>query len=183
MKNFLNSGYRALCEEERSGEASSSNSGLVAGFWSKLWKLGVPGKVKHILWRACTDSLPTKINLMKRKIMNDPICHLCGRADEDTLHALWGYEAVKQIWDRDFNWVNRFEAVHVSFQDLVEMVLSKPRVRENFATTTWFVWAHRNKSRLNEKTTPLNGIREAVQNFLHLFQSCHEPPVSNKKQR
>ena len=115
--------------------------------------------------------------------MNDPICHLCGRADEDTLHALWGYEAVKQIWDRDFNWVNRFEAVHVSFQDLVEMVLSKPRVRENFATTTWFVWAHRNKSRLNEKTTPLNGIREAVQNFLHLFQSCHEPPVSNKKQR
>ena len=41
---LVKSGYGALCEEERSGEASSSNSGLVAGFWSKLWKLGVRGK-------------------------------------------------------------------------------------------------------------------------------------------
>ena len=40
----VKSGYRALCEEERSGEASSSNLGLVAGFWSKVWKLGCRGK-------------------------------------------------------------------------------------------------------------------------------------------
>ena len=138
----VKSGYRALCEEERSSEASSSNSGLVAGFWSKVWKLGVPGKVKHFLRRACTDSLPTKINLMKRKILSGPVCHLCGQANEDTFHALWGCEAVKQVWDRDFNRVNRFEAAHGSFQDLVEKVLSKPRVSEVFATTTWFVWVH-----------------------------------------
>ena len=115
---------------ERSGEASSSNSGLVAGFWTNTWKLGVPGKVKHFLWRACTNSLPTKINL---------VCHLCGRPDEDTLHALWGCEAVKQVWDRDLNLVNQFEAAQGSFQDLVAKVLSKPRVREVFATTTWFI--------------------------------------------
>ena len=28
----VNSGYRAMCEEARSGEASGSNSGLIAGF-------------------------------------------------------------------------------------------------------------------------------------------------------
>ncbi|XP_075633467.1 uncharacterized protein LOC142605927 [Castanea sativa] len=180
---LFKSGYHALCEEARSDEASSSDSGLVARFWSKIWKPGVSGKVKHFLWRACTDSLPTRINLMKRKILSDLICHLCGRVDEDTLHALWGCEAVKQVWDRDFNWVNQFEVAQGSFQDLVEKVLSKPRLREDFATTAWFVWARRNKSRLNEKTTPLNGIRDAIRNFLQLFHSCREPPVSNKMQR
>lgn len=143
----------------------------------------MPGKVKHFLWRACTDSLPTRINLMKRKILSDPICHLCGQADEDTLHAMWGCKAIKQVWDRDFNWVNQFEAAQGSFQDLVEKVLSKPRLREDFATTAWFVWAHRNKSRLNEKTMPLNGIKNAIRNFLLLFHSCREPTVSNKMQR
>lgn len=88
----------------------------------------MPGKVKHFLWRACTDSLPTRINLMKRKILSDPICHLCGQADEDTLHALWGCKAIKQVWDRDFNWVNQFEAAQGSFQDLVEKVLSKTEI-------------------------------------------------------
>nr|POE69609.1 hypothetical protein CFP56_14414 [Quercus suber] len=85
--------------------------------------------------------------------------------------------------DCDFNCVNQFEAAQGSFQDLVAKVLSKPRTREVFSTAVWFVWAHRNKSRLNEKTLPLNGIRDAVGNFLQLFRSCHEPPVSNKMMR
>ena len=49
----IKSGYQALCEEARSGEASGSNSGLIAGFWSSIWKLNVPGKVKHFMWKAC----------------------------------------------------------------------------------------------------------------------------------
>uniref|UniRef100_A0A803QPB9 Reverse transcriptase zinc-binding domain-containing protein n=1 Tax=Cannabis sativa TaxID=3483 RepID=A0A803QPB9_CANSA len=28
--------------------------------WKKLWKLDVPPKVQHFLWRACTSCLPTK---------------------------------------------------------------------------------------------------------------------------
>ncbi|KAK7826948.1 hypothetical protein CFP56_031606 [Quercus suber] len=42
----VKSGYRALCEEARNEEASGSSSGLSAGFWSSIWKLNVPGKVK-----------------------------------------------------------------------------------------------------------------------------------------
>ena len=49
-------------------------------------------------------------------------------------------------------------------------VLTKPRMREVFAAIAWFVWTHRNKSRLNEKTLPLSGIRDAVSNFLHLYR-------------
>ena len=74
-----------------------SNSETVIGFWSSIWKLQVPGKLKHFLWRACTNSLPTIINLMKRRVLSDPVCHLCGQYLEDTMHAQWGCEAVKQV--------------------------------------------------------------------------------------
>ena len=95
----VKSGYRALCEEARSKEASGSNSGLLAGFWSSIWKLNVLGKVKHFLWRACSNRLPTKTNLVKRRVLIDSVCHLCGRDDKDTYHALWGCEALQQVWD------------------------------------------------------------------------------------
>ena len=58
--------------------------------------------------------------------------------------------------------------------------MSKPRVREVFATMAWFIWSHRNKSRLQEKSAPLSGIREAVCNFLQLFSSCREHSGSTK---
>ena len=57
----VKSGYRALCDEARSGEASSSNSGLVSGFWTNIWKLGVLGKVKHFLWRAVQRACQRKL--------------------------------------------------------------------------------------------------------------------------
>ena len=105
----VKSGYRALCEEARNEEASGSSSVLSTGFWSSIWKLKVPGKVKHFMWKACSDCLPTKTHLVKRRVLTNPFCHLCNRAEEDTHHALWGCEAIKQVWDRDFYWVN-FEA-------------------------------------------------------------------------
>ena len=111
----------------------------------------------------------------------ESVCHLCGRAEEDTHHALWGCEALKQGWDRDFHWVNQFEASQGSFKDLVALIMTKPRVREVFATMAWFIWSYRKKSRLQEKSVPLSGIREAVCNFLQLFSSCREHFDNNSK--
>ncbi|KAK7826945.1 hypothetical protein CFP56_031605 [Quercus suber] len=102
----------------------------------------------------------------------DPICHLCNRAEEDTHHALWGCEAIRRVWDRDFHWANQFEAAQGSFQDLVVLVMTKPRIREVFATTAWFIWSHRKKTRLQERTVPLSGIRESVSSFMQLYNSC-----------
>ena len=63
----VKSGYKAICEEENLAEASVSNSAATRDLWSGIWKLKVPGKIKHFLWRACTNCLPTKENLLKRK--------------------------------------------------------------------------------------------------------------------
>ena len=122
-------------------------------------------------------------NFVGLRVLIDPVYHLCGRADEDTHHALWGCEALKQVCDINFNWVNQFEASQGSFQDLVAKILLKLKVHEVFAIMAWFIWAHRNKLRLQEQSVPLSGIREAVYNFLQLFRSCCEHSGSTKMLR
>ena len=77
--------------------------------------------------------------MMKRKIVSDSCCHRCGRFEEDVKHTLWDYEAIKQVWCNDFGWVNRFEAAHGEFLDLVSHLLSKPQVIEKFATMAWHI--------------------------------------------
>uniref|UniRef100_A0A7N2MYJ4 Reverse transcriptase zinc-binding domain-containing protein n=1 Tax=Quercus lobata TaxID=97700 RepID=A0A7N2MYJ4_QUELO len=42
------------------------------GFWKKIWKSQLPGKVKHFLWKAYSNALPTKENLDSHAI-NAPI--------------------------------------------------------------------------------------------------------------
>lgn len=52
--------------------------------WRKLWNACVPGKVKICVWRACIEALPTKSNLIKRKVIVDNFCVLCGSFGEST---------------------------------------------------------------------------------------------------
>ena len=144
----VKSGYKAICEDARREEASISNSVATSGIWSAIWKLNVPGKIKHFPWRAYTNSLPTKTNLLRRKIISESLCHQCGKSDEDTKHALWDCEAIKQVWCVDFGWVNRFEAEQGNFLDLFDRMVSKSGKAELFAISARHIWVHRNKTRL-----------------------------------
>lgn len=143
----MKTGYKLLCDVAREEAASVSNSENIKTFWSGLWKLKIPGKVKHFLLKACTNSFSTKTNLLKRKILSDPTCHLCGCLAEDVMHALWECEAVKSVWRLGFGWVNRFEAAQGTFTELFGRLMTQPRAPEIFATTAWFLWSHRNKTR------------------------------------
>lgn len=50
----------------------------------RLWNACVPGKVKICAWRACLDSLPTRTNIAKRRVVVDNLCGFCGSQDEST---------------------------------------------------------------------------------------------------
>ena len=134
----------------------------------------MPGKIKHFLWRACTNSLPTKTNLLRRKISSESLCHQCGKSDEDTKHALWDCEAIKQFWCVDFGWVNRFEAEQGNFLDLFDRMVSKSGKAELFAISARHIWVHRNKTRLKEQAVPLDKIRDTAKTYLELFYASRD---------
>ena len=41
---------------------------------------------------------------------------------------------------------------------------------ESFAVTAWYIWTHRNNSRLNECLIPLDRVVKSASNYLQLFQ-------------
>ena len=67
-------------------------------FWSRIWKLNVPPKVRNFVWRACTDILPTRANLYRRKIPIDPLCSICKQTDETVEHAIWECPLASNVW-------------------------------------------------------------------------------------
>lgn len=70
-------------------KAQYSQSTKYCQDWTRIWQLGIPPATKIFLWRACLDSLPTKVNLCKRKILDDQTCPMSLVEPETTEHILW----------------------------------------------------------------------------------------------
>nr|POE61423.1 hypothetical protein CFP56_44047 [Quercus suber] len=62
--------------------------------------------------------------------------------------------------------------------DLVDLCVTKPGMGELFRTTAWFIWIHRNKVRLNDRTSPLSRVGEAAKNLVQHVQSVREGDVA-----
>ena len=45
---------------------SSSDESNMKRFWKRVWELDVPHRIRHFVWRACRDILPTKRILKNR---------------------------------------------------------------------------------------------------------------------
>ena len=52
-------------------------------------------KVKTFAWQACSESLPTMVNLARQRVVLSNSCTSCNREPETVIHALWGCEKVK----------------------------------------------------------------------------------------
>jgi hypothetical protein len=63
------SAYYLRMEMMDRNRGQSSNRGKDGDAWGYLWNLQIPNSVKLFLWRACNDILPTRKNLMKRKVI------------------------------------------------------------------------------------------------------------------
>ena len=79
----VKSTYRYMQLRKDGGSQTSQES-----FWSKLWKLRVPPKVKNLLWRAATGCLPTKAQLRLKHVNIDITCPLCHADRELINHCL-----------------------------------------------------------------------------------------------
>lgn len=77
---------------------SSSSSENTTQYWSTLWSLELPEKIKIFMWRASNNLLPLAKNLWKRKVVHEPTCQRCRRNIESINHALLECKATRKIW-------------------------------------------------------------------------------------
>ena len=73
----MKSGYKFLQSESQNQQPGTSNPESVKPLWQAIWSLHVPAKVKNLVWKACRDALPSKANLVRRKVIEDATCDLC----------------------------------------------------------------------------------------------------------
>ena len=103
---------------------------------------------------------------MKKIIVSENVCHLCSEHPEDVMHDLWGCLKVRQVWQRSFGWLDNNRVTEGSFFDLVRMVQSKPNLFPLFVVIAWAIWHHRNKSRLQAITIPLDRVARFADSYL-----------------
>ena len=125
----------------------SSNTAKLKWLWRKTWKMAILGKVKHFIWRAYHETLPTYPQLHRRKIRSDAICLVCSQEDETTLHALWQCPLARNTW----------ALVPGRLQKLLnqggDFSLFMPRMFQDFPKTeveewaliTWAIWNAHNR--------------------------------------
>ena len=82
---------------KRSELGSCSNNSKMKVIWKVVWQLQCPSKIRHFLWNACKNILPTKNRLMGRGVGQKDSCTMCG-CSETTGHILWGCSYAKKVW-------------------------------------------------------------------------------------
>lgn len=53
-----------------------------------MWALKLPPKVKNFAWRALSGCLPTKDNLLMRRVEVISVCPVCNNEPETIYHSL-----------------------------------------------------------------------------------------------
>ncbi|KAL5790306.1 hypothetical protein ACOSQ2_005194 [Xanthoceras sorbifolium] len=57
-------------------------------WWTSIWNVNIPPKVRVFVWRLCQEAIRTLTNLSKSKIIVDPNCFWCKVVCEFSSHAL-----------------------------------------------------------------------------------------------
>ena len=174
------SANRLLAKTAKSNQPGTSNPTVLNSFWNNIWKLNIPNKVKHFLWRACSKSLPTKRNLVQRRILTNATCDLCRDQPEDAIHALWDCYGVKEIWWKEEVCKPFLIERFVNFQDLFLGILKAhdPYLAERFAFIAWSIWYKRNAVRTGSPSLPYSMIHTEALERLQEFQRVQETPTA-----
>ena len=78
--NFsVKSAYRVVRRIQGEDMAGSSTSSAYTKIWKVLWNLKIPNKMKVFGWRAYANIFPTRVNLVRRRVLTDDKCPLCLR--------------------------------------------------------------------------------------------------------
>ena len=129
----------------------------------KIWGLEVLNKFKNLVWWACTNSLPTKVNLVHCKIIFDGLCDIYRIHQEDTNHTLYYRPMLDPLWNQTPMWNHDALKCSKTFIDIIESVFASNKNPWLFSLVIWNLWNHQNSLRLGKAALPLNKITKHSQ--------------------
>nr|POE93736.1 putative ribonuclease h protein [Quercus suber] len=171
----VKAGYRFLIEDERTPNADPLPPSQAENPWKELWKLRIPNRTKTLMWRAISDALPSRLNLMKRKVLNEATCQVCGLEPESSMHALWLCPNLAVVWDAHFGTLRNETKDCTNLLDVFRVGLENGHPSDLVAMVTSLIWQRRNKLRIGEPVSDLRLLYSAAREALQEFQHAHTP--------
>ena len=143
----VKSAYKVAMRLRQQTEIEHSRAQEDRKWWKMIWAMNVPPKVKSFMWRACSNILPTRENLRRRKVQVDPRCELCCQHAETCAHLLWECPFARNVWAMVRGRVQKCSNEVQDFFHLFRMLGTKlPKEEmEIWATLSWAIWNARNK--------------------------------------
>ncbi|XP_057426510.1 uncharacterized protein LOC130719933 [Lotus japonicus] len=141
----IKSAYSIILEHKVSNVASSSSLRTDCIF---VWKLKIPKKVQHFIFRLVNKSLPCQHNLKRRGVLVAPICPLCGECLEETpSHIFLQCNWVRQVWFASPMSI-RYGDIQVDIDKWLYLLSSagEREVIDQVAMLLWSIWKARNDS-------------------------------------
>ena len=169
---FVKSGYHVAREVlKHEGWAECSSGGDMQQVWQALWKMRLPNKIKIFGWRVFHGILPTRVNLMKKKIIRESLCPICTRLLENELHVFWECPATQDVWAGSRI---RIQKCNLGQRDMVQLFqylldrLDTDEV-ELFLIQAWVIWNQRNSVLHGGKLKEPSWLNKRAAKFLEEF--------------
>ncbi|KAM6544531.1 hypothetical protein CsatB_025267 [Cannabis sativa] len=149
-------------------------------FWTTMWRLKIPPKVKNIMWRAGRNCLPTLCMLQTKRVNVQSLCPICGVEEETALHALVTCSHVKRVWDRVGIGTNILHD-HTSFLDWCYGTFSGVDSNKKclVATLCWVIWSARNDFVWQKKLVNAEGIVVSAKGYLDQWTNAQNTLIES----
>lgn len=78
---------------------ADNNPQIDISLWKRTWSLKLPLKLKNFIWRSLAGCLPTKDNLLCKRVAVLNLCPVCNLETETVLHTLVTCQFAKMCWN------------------------------------------------------------------------------------
>jgi ribonuclease HI len=171
----VRSAYHLGMDLQESKGGQCSYTGKEEDFWKFVWALGIPNVTKLFIWRACNEILPTRVNLVRRRVTELKACPCCEMEDEDALHAMWLCPAARDVWGNSGSVFQKYCYAGTNFKGLLAYCMERGTKEdlELMAVIARRIWLRRNAWLFERRFEHPNTVYYEASKVLLEFKRCN----------
>ncbi|KAF5451826.1 hypothetical protein F2P56_026891, partial [Juglans regia] len=132
------------------------------------------------LRKACHEGLPTKLNLYRKKVVDNPMCPICDLSKETTERVLWSYVAARDVWFYSSKRLQKAKIENQNFKELMFNLFDTFEEKEllQIVVVVWKLWKRRNAMIFeNIFSPPLVLFNQAIQRLSEIHASFQSQQI------